>query len=89
MRSIERDMRNLERVCSTIGAVNFLPAKSIYHAHAVQPTIAGIGLKKFHWSFDVSGFNPENVSIRTQGGKLEVKAKHEEKSEHHQHFDDS
>ena len=56
--------------------------------NAVRPTVVeeDDGTKKVRWSFDVSGFKPENVSIRTQDGKLEVKAKHEDKTDHYEQF---
>ncbi|XP_065829628.1 heat shock protein 27-like [Oscarella lobularis] len=94
MRNMERDMRSLERQFDGLQRHwgHHLPASgghvhSMLQGNAIQPTIVdeGDGTKKLHWSFDVSGFKPEDVSIRTQNGKLEVKAKHEDKSDHHEH----
>jgi HSP20 family molecular chaperone IbpA len=92
MREMDRGMRHLERRFSGIQNQwdRHLPVgdvESMYRKHAVQPCIVEEGGQKLlQWSFDVSGYKPEDVSIKTRDNKLEVQAKHEDESDHHRHY---
>ncbi|XP_062507650.1 major egg antigen-like [Corticium candelabrum] len=92
VRAMERDMRHLERQFAGMQQHydRHLPTAdihSLFRKHAVQPCIVEEdGQKKVQWKFDVRGFKPEDVQIKTRENTLEVQAKHEDQSDHHRHY---
>lgn len=41
------------------------------------------GRKKIQYNFDTRGFKPEDITVKTQGGRLVVSGKHQEEGESH------
>jgi len=60
------------------------PLTSLMDRSAIAPRIVDEnGQKMAQYNFDIKGFRPEDVNIKTQDGRLVVSAKHEEKGEDH------
>jgi HSP20 family molecular chaperone IbpA len=80
---IDRDMRQLQRMIPH----RPVPGGEIESLHRKQKCFSTMieedGIKKYQWIFDVNNYKPENVTIKTLDGKVEVQATFQEESEHH------
>ncbi|XP_055338676.1 heat shock protein 30D-like [Paramacrobiotus metropolitanus] len=81
-RHMNRDFNRLERQLSRGSGTNL--GSLVDRSYPVMPHFVeenGRKLARFH--FDVGGFKPEDVSIKTADNKVIITAKHEDKGEDH------
>ena len=72
--------REVGRLSNQSGGMNMNQLMS----GAIPDIVEENGQKKIQYSFDVRGFKPEDITLKTREGRLVVSAKHQEGSDDHQ-----
>jgi HSP20 family molecular chaperone IbpA len=77
---MDDEMRKVMR--TSTGKNGYDSGSLLTELHTISPSISQQpdGLQIAHYDFDVSGFQPEEITIKTQDNTLEVIARHEVKS---------
>ena len=82
MRKVMWPGQSGQSVAMTTGGGGYDPGSLLADLHTVTPSITTErdGRRMAHYDFDVSGFRPEEITVKTQDNQLEVVARHEERS---------